>query len=744
MAYKRHAYIFMENTAERLKIKVFNIYVLMLFLHLSSGCEQEDVVPVTPVVATGTAGAVSSVSFEARWDAFPQVDYYVLEVAEDPEFTSLLDEIYPLTVENTFQLVSNLNPETNYFFRVAAYTLSGTFIDYSSPTSVKTLELTPPLAYEPTEQNVSQIYTAWQPSDEAEGYQLQLAEDINFESIIRTYDKSGQQDTLQLIDSLHSNRTYFYRVRSTKGAFTSDYSNIIHTNTSSLQQPQMQAAHMINYTSATLSWQTEDVVSSYRLEVGTDPLFQKGEAIAYDVELTSDSLNLPSLEPNTAYYARVKSRLDTAFSLYSEVISFKTLALDAPANLSLTSATTQELTLSWTPVADAESYEADVAEDSLFRTILPAYNAYAVNTESATFSDLIPGKTYYIRVRSYGFSSFSTYSVFEATSSDLIAPTNIALTDRILNQFTLSWDAAPGAESYLLDIATDAGFTNLLTGYVQKEILSGSVQVSGLSAEQAYYIRLTSKHQDVLSEPSETIEVAASVPESCAFTTRSWENGWTETYQYNDGLLVQIEGDSAGVISSQYRWDIQWHTNGRPDIAERYEADAFGTLLLTETWEYAYTAGNWSSLHRKDATSNTLELIQLDYQANGQLTAVSSFADATATVRNYQENYSYQGGMITEAYNDASELVRSWKYSNDYNPESLFSEEMHALLRNPAAQVVWGYIPSEAVSVYELFAGGEVHRQTFVYETNDQGMPEKVFTGEIQTTKNYSFQSCGF
>ncbi len=720
--------------------------ILIFFLCHASGCEPEAFTPVVPNVASGTAVSVSSVSFEARWHPFPQADYYLLEVATDPAFKNLVNETYPLSVKDTSQLVNKLNPETRYYFRVAAYTTSGTFINYAEPTPVETLKLGKPLVHGPvpTEQDISQVHTVWSPVNEAEGYELQLAGDINFDRIIQTYDKTSQQDTVQLIDSLQSNRTYFYRVRSVRDGFTSDFSNIMAASTAELAQPQMHAPDRIDYTSVTLTWQTEDQVNSYRLEVGTDPLFQEVMTITYDLELTDNSLTLPDLTPNTGYYARVRSRQDTLFSIYSEILGFKTLALEAPPNLSLSAADQGSLTLSWEEITDAESYEADIAEDSLFRTILPAYNAYAINAEHITFSDLSPGKTYFVRVRSYGFSSYSEYSTLEVSTTGLAAPTNISVQDRMLKQFTLGWDEMKGAESYLLDVATDADFTDLVTGYVQKEVFSGSIAVTGLSAESVYYIRLSSKHKDMLSNPSEPVEVPAALPQACTITERSWDDGWTERYQYNNGLLVQIEGDSAGMSTSRYRWDIQWNTNGAPDLVERYIADAGGTMLLSETWEYAYTAGKWSSLHRKDAASTTLELIQLGYNTSEQLTTVNSFADAAATVPNYQENYAYQGGMITEAYKETSELVRTWKYSNYYYPENLFTKELHVLLRNPATNGVWGYIPAEAVSVYELFTNAGVQRQAYVYETNAQGMPVKVYTGEIQTTTTYRYQSCGF
>lgn len=726
-------------------IAIYNC-ILLITLQLISGCESREFKTIVPSISAGTAASVGSVSFEAEWNSFPQVDYYVLEVSSDPEFKIQVDDMYPLSLKDTIQLVSGLNPETYYYFRISAYTISGTFINYSEPSSVKTLKLSKPLAYEAIEENVGQVRATWSPVDEADGYQLQLAEDINFEFVVRSYDKTNQQDTVQLIDSLQINRPYFYRVRaqSNKGEFVSDYSNIVFINTFELAQPQIQEPDIISNTSVWLAWQTEGEASSYHLEIGTDPLFQDASAIAYSVELTTNALEIPDLTPNITYYARVQSREGTLFSPYSDVIVFTTPGLEAPANLAVSASEQESLIVNWEAVTDAESYEVDVAEDSLFRTVLPAYNAYTVNTEKVTLTGLTPGKTFFVRVRGYGFSSYSEFSTIKTSTKGLDAPRNIAVQNRMLNEFTLVWDEAKGAVSYLLDVATDANFTNILTGYDQKGVFSASAEVSGLSADKSYYVRITSKHSDVVSDTSEPVEVSAAIPQTCVITERSWEDGWTERYQYNNGFLVQIEGDSAGVTTSRYRWEIQWQDNGFPGLAEKYTTDAGGNMLLRETWEYAYSNGKWTSLHLKNAVSSTLELIQLSYDDQERLIAVSSFADAAATVLNYQENYFYQDGQIAEAYDGTDELIRRWKYSNTYNPEYLLSKEIHVLFRNPGNDKIWGHVPAEAISVYEFFNNEGVQRRTYVQDNNTKGMPVKVFTGEIQTTITYGFQSCGF
>ena len=727
-------------------MKIISIYkcILLGCCYLLLGCEPQEVVPITPNVAIGLTSLVGSESFKAHWKPFPSADYYLLEVALDLEFKELISETYPLTVQDTAQIVRGLLPETRYYFRVAAFTLAGTYVDYSVPTLVETLKLGKPHAYDPLEQDINQVIAAWSPIAEAERYQLELAQDIHFERIVRTYEMLGHQDTVQVMDSLFSNRNYFYRVRSAKGDFTSDDSNIILASTTTLLQPSMQEPLEIAYTSASLAWSTDDIVDSYHLQLSTDPLFAETEAIIFDLELTANNLELPDLEPNTVYYTRVKSRLDTLFSMYSEVMSFQTLTLDAPAGLSMAATAPLALELTWEAVADAESYEIDLSEDSLFRSITTTYDAVSTTAQLMTFTDLSPGTTYYVRVRSFGFGAYSVNSLTQASTLTLAMPENPNLTNRTLEGFTLNWDDVAGAGSYLLDIATDPDFNNLLTAYAEKELLQTSTVISGLSAEVEYYLRLRSKFQHITSEFSDPVVVTAAVPQSCLINNRLWQDGWSETYQFTNGQLVQITGDSANVNTTQYRWDLEWESDGTLAAAELYQADAGGILLLEEHWEYTYTAGSWSSLTRRDTTSTVLEWIRLSYEANGRLARVESFIDESASVLNYEENYSYQDGQITEARDDSDVLVRSWKYKGYYNPEKRFSPELLALIRKPSKSGIWGYVPAEVISVYQNFTLPETQRQTFVYEKNNLGIPIKMYSGQDQTTLTYNYQSCGF
>jgi endo-1,4-beta-xylanase len=58
------------------------------------------------------------------------------------------------------------------------------------------------------------------------------------------------------------------------------------------------------------------------------------------------------------------------------------------------------------------------------------------------------------------------------------------------SSFKIQWGSVSGAESYLLDVSTDGGFSSFLNGYHNKSLTTTSCTVNGLSANTTYYYRV--------------------------------------------------------------------------------------------------------------------------------------------------------------------------------------------------------------------------------------------------------------
>ena len=68
------------------------------------------------------------------------------------------------------------------------------------------------------------------------------------------------------------------------------------------------------------------------------------------------------------------------------------------------------------------------------------------------------------------------------------------------NYFYVNWIGVTGAEKYYVDVATDQGFTNILTDYNNKEVaINGMFIVEGLDTSTDYYVRMRSSNANGVS-----------------------------------------------------------------------------------------------------------------------------------------------------------------------------------------------------------------------------------------------------
>lgn len=174
------------------------------------------------------------------------------------------------------------------------------------------------------------------------------------------------------------------------------------------------------------------------------------------------------------------------------VTSVPAPALTTPAN-GVTSQPVQP-NFTWSAVTGADSYDLEVATDAAFSNIvLTATGLTSTNHTPAT--SLNHETTYYWRVQandSCGSSPYSSVFSFTTviaapTAPTLVSPANGA-TGQVL-QPTFTWNAVSGADSYSLEVATDAGFSNVV---ITESGLTGTnyTPTSDLNSVTTYYWRV--------------------------------------------------------------------------------------------------------------------------------------------------------------------------------------------------------------------------------------------------------------
>ncbi len=209
---------------------------------------------------------------------------------------------------------------------------------------------------------------------------------------------------------------------------------------------------------------------------------------------------------STTYYYRIRGYVSDVLTTVSNTITVVS-APAIPANLAVGTITNTTIGITW----DAVSGSPDGY--NLYVSIYPEFNVLLVNgtdmgnVTSYSITSLSADTIYYIKIKARKGTATSDYSSTVSAQTETAAPVATAATSITTTSMSANWNATSGADSYRLDVATDAGFTSFVSGYEDKEIASTSLtdSVTGLTAGTTYYYRVRSVNEGGTSADSNTI-----------------------------------------------------------------------------------------------------------------------------------------------------------------------------------------------------------------------------------------------
>lgn len=255
-------------------------------------------------------------------------------------------------------------------------------------------------------------------------------------------------------------------------------------------------------TTPNLNWAAANFTDDYLLEVATDISFNN---IILSTTTPNTNFNISAaLDFGTTYFWKVTAQGNCG-NTESEVFSFTTL-LDLAVNV-----TPNQNTIC---SSQTISYEIEVGNSfenpsSISYTIDPVMTI-DVNFDVAT-NAVIPGSTVTATVSNLSALSAGDYTLtffIEDSMNDvgtsttltietappatvLSAPANNAI--EVAELPSLQWSVAADADNYTLEIATDAGFTNIIQ--TQNIATSGYTLTTALDPSTQYYWRVTSNNE---------------------------------------------------------------------------------------------------------------------------------------------------------------------------------------------------------------------------------------------------------
>lgn len=286
--------------------------------------------PAVPVLLSPASGATSiPVSTTLSWKATERAATYTVLVAQDQAFAKGV--ITRALVTATSVGVDGLLTNTGYFWKVKAVNASGES-DWSAVWAFTTAAAKPLLPSQPVllapvrgAAATLPVKLQWQASERATGYNVQVSAQDSFATLVAAQDYTPI--TSMTVSTLPNNARYYWRVRAIGGAGASLWSE---TWTFTLGTPINQrlaaptlltpvnGATAVPLT-ATFTWKPVDGALSYALQLSTG-----GVVISTRADLTTTSLPVPDLTPNTAYQWVVRAANGDGVSPWSAAWTFTT------------------------------------------------------------------------------------------------------------------------------------------------------------------------------------------------------------------------------------------------------------------------------------------------------------------------------------------------------------------------------------------------------------------------------------
>lgn len=446
------------------------------------------------------AGSVTNNSFYANWNASSNSTGYYMDVSTVSNFASFITGYENVSVGNvlTYQ-VTGLSPGVNYHFRVRGTNSNGT----SGNSNVVTVLTKPnaPVATDATNRSRTGMTANWNAAAGAEGYSIEVAADGSFTGYVTGYQnlRVGNVTTLN-ITGLTANTQYFYRVRGYNSGGESINSNVVSATTlpNAPAAPAALSAQSLTQTGFTAMWNAVSGVTGYYLDVATDINFGTILAGYNNLDVGNNTAwGVTGLTANTQYFYRLRGYNLGGPGSNSNIITVTTLP-NAPAGPVATAATnirSDRFTANWNASAGASSYKLEVAIDNQFQNMLSNYSNIDIgNVTSYEVTGLTPNNNYFYRIRSANAAGVSGPSnVVSVTTLMIVPPAPTALPGTKISNtsFSANWSQVTSAQGYYLEVATDAGFANILPSY--NGIDAGNVSsytVSGINYNTNYYYRV--------------------------------------------------------------------------------------------------------------------------------------------------------------------------------------------------------------------------------------------------------------
>ncbi|HHV65407.1 MAG TPA: hypothetical protein GXX46_10105 [Peptococcaceae bacterium] len=352
------------------------------------------------------ANPLSSSQIELTWSAASRATSY--EIYRSTSYSGTYSKI--ATVSTTYYTNSGLSAGTTYYYQIRAINSAGPS-SFTSIVSATTLAKNVPAAPQnltATALSPSEISLTWSAVNSANSYTIYRSTTSNGSySVIKTVTTNSYTDT-----GLTENTTYYYRVKASNSAGSSDYSSTVNATTLAGNvppAPQNLSVTVLNSTSISLTWSETVGATSYEIHTSSN---LEGTYTRL-VTVSSPAYTHTGLKANQTFYYKIRAINSNGAGSFSEAVH-ATTPPSVPNGLKATADSSSQISLSWSPVDGAETYtifrstSAEGQYIELATILAPPYADTGAGLEPNT--GLAPGTTYYYKVRANGAGGSSDLS----------------------------------------------------------------------------------------------------------------------------------------------------------------------------------------------------------------------------------------------------------------------------------------------------------------------------------------------
>lgn len=380
------------------------------------------VAPTTPVLSTPVQNAVLATGkILFSWQPPADAEAYHLQIAKDPQFSTPITDTKDLP-GNSLEI--EIKDPGTYYWRVSASNQTGSSAFSAASTFQTVVAPAAPQLLAPANQALdlpNSVLLRWSAVGNAASYRVQVSTGRDFSQVLR--DVSDVSNTQLQVDNLAEGITYYWRVRASNVAGSSNFSPIWEFSTkkalSAPAAPILSSpgnASLVPNAALRLLWQSTTGAESYQIQISLNSNFSQ-QILVNQQGISGTAFEFQDLAFNTVYFWRVRARNAAGFGPYSSIRSFRTAPepqldparLRSPAKGAVLESDT--VVFAWSPVKDASDYTLYLSEDSLFRSGQSILRSIVDTTLQLV--DLEREKTYFWRVEAKGSKKASISEVWK-------------------------------------------------------------------------------------------------------------------------------------------------------------------------------------------------------------------------------------------------------------------------------------------------------------------------------------------